>query len=54
MAFDSAFNCGFMDCITPCIITLIVAILIMLVFHVFLYFKFVNLAKKRFGDEPLL
>ena len=54
MAFDSAFNCNFIDCLTPCVITFVVSILIMVVFHIFLYFKFVKLAKIRFGDKPLV
>jgi hypothetical protein len=50
MAFDSAFNCGFVDCITPCAITFIITVLVMLAFHVYMYFKFVKLAKQRFGQ----
>lgn len=51
MAFDSAFNCGFMECLTPCIITFIITMLVVLFIHGVLYFKFVKIARKRYGDS---
>jgi len=51
MAFESAFKCGFRECIRPCLITLAVMIVIMLIFHVYLYFKFVALARARYDPR---
>ena len=50
MAFDTAFDCGFFDCLTPCIITFIVTSIVMLFIHIFLYFRFVKIAKQKYGE----
>lgn len=50
MAFSNAFDCGFMDCLTPCIITFVVTIMIMIVIHIMMYFRFVKIAKDRYGE----
>jgi hypothetical protein len=51
MAFDNAFNCGMMDCITPCIITFVITSIIMLFVHIALYFRFVKIAKEKYPTE---
>ena len=53
MVFDSAFNCKFTDCITPVVITAIICLILLIILHIYLYFRFVRIAKKRFGDSPL-
>lgn len=55
MAFDSAFKCGIYDCITPCIITFVITMILNVIVHVILYFKFVKIAERIYGDksEPL-
>ena len=51
MNFDSAFTCSLIDCLVPCIITFCITIAVMIVIHIFLYFKFVEIAKKHRGAD---
>ncbi len=51
MAFDTAFDCGVMECITPCIITFVITSVVMLFIHISLYFRFVKIAKARYPTE---
>ena len=52
MAFDNAFDCGIMECITPCIITFVITSIVMLFIHIALYFRFVKIANQRYPKEP--
>jgi hypothetical protein len=44
-------GCKFTDCLTACIITFIITIIVMIVIHIMLYFRFVVIAKKRYGEK---
>jgi hypothetical protein len=51
MAIDSIFNCGFSQCLMPCLITFAVTLFILAIINIIIYFKLVAMAKKRFGIE---
>jgi hypothetical protein len=51
MPIDSIFNCGFRQCLMPCLITFSVTLFILAIINVIIYFKLVAMAKKRFGIE---
>lgn len=51
MAIDSLFNCGFKQCLIPCIITFSITLSIIVIINIIIYFKLVAMAKQRFGIE---
>lgn len=44
-------SCSFADCFYSCLITFFVTLAILAVVHIFIYFKLVKIAKKKFGIE---
>lgn len=50
MAFGNSFDCGFTDCLTPCIVTFVITIVLMIIIHAMMYFRFVKIAKERYGE----
>ncbi len=53
MLFENAFQCTFQDCAVPCMIAFIVTLLLMIIGHIWLYFKMVAIARSKYGIEDL-
>ena len=53
MLFENAFQCTFGDCTFPCIVAFIITLMIMIIGHVWLYFKIVAIARSKYGKEKL-
>lgn len=53
MLFENAFQCTFQDCTVPCMIAFIITLILMIIGHVWLYFKMVAIARLKYGNEGL-
>jgi len=48
--FSGALKCSFMDCLTPCLVTFIVVFVGVAIANVWIYFRLVDIAKKKYGE----
>jgi hypothetical protein len=44
-------SCSLTDCWQPCLITFGITVLLLLIVHLFLYWRLVKLARQRFPNE---
>ena len=53
MLFENAFKCTYSDCAFPVIVTFFITLLLMIILHVYLYYRSARIAKKVYGSAPL-
>ena len=54
MLLENAFKCTYTDCLKPCMTVLFVTLILMLIIHIYAYYRVSKLAEEIYGDEPLM
>lgn len=53
MLLENAFKCSYTDCLNTCFIVFFATLIVMLLLHLYAYYKIGKLAEEIYGDEPL-
>jgi hypothetical protein len=53
MLFENSFKCTYKECLYYGFISSAVALILMIIIHIYLYFKLTKMALVKYGQEPL-
>ncbi len=53
MLLENAFKCSYQDCLFYAMVTLVITLLLMIAIHVFIYYKMVDAARRKYGNDGL-